>query len=392
LQVTIAPGPAAVALIATRTSLEPGQKVTFSLSITGADKGAVPTGSAVFTDTTTGAVLGSEVVTPSSSAAMAPVSIAYVTVSSGQLQSGANSIAASYSGDFNYTAANAVAAVVTLAASFTTSVNPAYVTIAPNTTGSVTVAVTPSGSTILDRKSLTFSCPATMPTGLSCLFSAPSAGSGGVVNSTLTLQLASPLYTQHSQVATTRIPNDGQFRGRWLGAGTIASLAGLVMLGLPGRRRRVLLALTMILFSSVFFTIGCGGNGSSGSKTPPALIGTTTTLSASPTAPTLNTPVVFTAKVTPGSGTGTPTGSIAFSAGSTSLGVVTLASGSASLTVSSLPIGSQAIIATYSGDLTYAGSTSPVSNLDVTFTTTIAVTASDNAGDTSSANLAVTVQ
>ena len=392
LQVTIAPGPAAVALITTRTRVESGQKVTFSLSITGASNGAAPTGTAVFTDATTGVVLGTEAVTPGSSGATAPVSIAYVTVSSSQLQSGANSIAASYSGDPNYAAANAVAAVVTLAASFTTSMNPGSVTIAPNTKGSVTVAVTPSGSTILDPKSLTFSCPATMPAGLSCLFSASSAGSGGVVNSTLTLQLASPLYTQHSQVTTTRIPDDGQSRGRWLGAGTIASLAGLVMLGFPRRRRRILLVLTMIAISSVFFTIGCGGNGSSGSKTPPALIGTATTLSASPTAPTLNTPVVFTATVTPGSGTGTPTGSIAFSAGSKSLGVVTLASGSASLTASSLPVGSQAVIATYSGDLTYAGSTSPASNLDVTFTTTIAVTASDNAGDTSSASLAVTVQ
>jgi hypothetical protein len=392
LQVTVTPGPAAVALITTRTNVEPGQKVTLSLSITGTNNGAAPTGTAVFTDITTGAVLGTKAVTPGSTAATVPVSIAYVTVSSSQLQSGTNSIAASYSGDSNYTAANAAAAVVTLTASFTTSVNPASVTIASNATGSVTVAVTPSGSTILDPKSLIFSCPATMPAGLSCLFSTPSAGSGSVVNSTLTLQLSSPLYTQHSHVATTRTSNGGSSRGRWLGAGTIASLAGLLMLGLPGRRRRLLLALTMIVFSSVFFTIGCGGNGRSGSKTPPALIGTTTTLSASSTAPTLSTPVVFTAKVTPGSGSGTPTGSIAFSTGSTSLGVVTLTSGSGSLTISSLPVGSQGVIAAYSGDLTYAGSTSPVSNLDVTFTTAIAVTASDNAGDTSSTNLAVTAQ
>ena len=391
LQVTITPGLTAVALTTTRASVQPGQKVTFSLSVTGINNGAAPTGTAVFTDATTGAVLGTEAVIPGSSVATAPVSIAYVTVSSSQLQSGTNSITASYSGDSNYTAANA-AAVVTLTASFITSVNPASVTIAPNATGSVTVTVTPGGSTILDPKSLTFSCPATMPAGLSCLFSTPSAGSGGVVNSTLTLQLASPLHTQHSHVATTRMPNDSQSRGRWLGAGTIASLAGLLMLGLPGRRRRVFQTLTMIVFSSVFFTIGCGGKGSSGSKTPPALIGTTTTLSASSTAPTLNAPVVFTAKVTPGSGSGTPTGSIAFSSGSTSLGTATLTSGSGSITISSLPVGSQGVIAAYSGDLTYAGSTSPVSNLDVTFTTAIAVTASDNAGDTSSANLAITVQ
>jgi Pro-kumamolisin, activation domain/Bacterial Ig-like domain (group 3) len=392
LQITVTPGPATVALITTRTTVQPGQKVTFSLSVTGVNHGAPPTGTAVFTDTTTGIVLGTEAITPGSSTSTAPVSIAYVTVSSTQLQSGTNTIAASYSGDSNYIAATAATAAVTLAASFTTSVNPASLTLAPNATGSAIVTATPNGSTVLNPASMTFSCPATVPAGFACLFSAPTAGGNGSVNSTLTLQLASPLVIEHSLVTTTRMSRGRQSRGKWLGAGAIASLAGLVMLGLPGRRRRVLLVLTMIAFSSLSFTIGCGGNGGSAGKTAPSLIGTTTTLSSSPTAPTLNTPVVFTAKVTPSSGTGTPSGSVAFSAGSTSLGTATLASGSASLTTSLLPVGAEAVTAVYSGDTTYSGSTSPTSNLDVAFTTVIAITAADNAGDTSSANLTVTVQ
>ena len=392
LQITITPGPAAVALVTTRTIVEPGQKVTFSLSIAGANSGIPPTGMVVFTDSTTGVVLGTEAVTPGSSTATTPISIAYVTVLSSQLQSGANTIAASYSGDSNYTSTGAPVAVVTLAASFTTSVNPASVTIAPNATGTVTIAVTPNGTTILNPTSLTFSCPATMPAGLSCLFSTPTAASGGVVNSTLTLQLASPLYSAHSQAATTQPSSGGASHSTWLGAGTIASLAGLVIFGWPARRRRILLSLSVVVLGSVYFTIGCGGNGSSGVKVPPALIATATTLSFSPAAPTLNSPVVFTAKVASSSGIGVPTGSIQFSAGSKSLGTGTLTSGTASFAVSSLPVGTQAITATYSGDSIYASSSSPASNLDVVFTTTIAVNATDSAGNTSSANLAVTIQ
>jgi hypothetical protein len=385
VSVTVTPGNASVALIATRTSIQPGQKVTFSLSVAGVSYGAAPSGTAIFTDTTTGVVLGTETIVAGASGVTAPASIAYVTISASQLQSGTNTITASYSGDSNYASATASPTVVTLAASFTTSINPASLTIAPNATGSAVVVVTPNGASVLDPKTIVFSCPATMPAGLSCLFSAPVSGSGGIVSSTLTLQTASPLYIKQSSQASSN-----KSRDRWLGLGAVTSIAGLMMFGLPGRRR-FNQASMMILVAILSVTIGCGGS-SSGTKTPPALISTTTTLSASTSAPSLNSPVVLTATVTPGSGTGAPTGSVTFSAGSTSLGMATIASGSASVTASSLPVGTQAITAAYSGDATYAKSSSSASNVDVVFATTIAVTVKDNAGDTSSANLAVTVQ
>jgi hypothetical protein len=138
---------------------------------------------------------------------------------------------------------------------------------------------------------------------------------------------------------------------------------------------------------------GCGGNhGQNSAATPPALISTTTTLSASPTAPTLGSPIVLASKVTPGTGTGVPTGSITFSDGSTSLGVVNLASGAASLTLNSLPAGMRTIVATYGGDSAFTSSASSASQVDVTFAATITVTVADVAGDKSGADLAVSVQ
>ncbi len=275
LPVTITPAIVSGAVLtASRTTVQAGQKVTFALLVPGVPNGVGPTGMVTFTNTTNGVVLGTATITSNPQTNTTPTSTASITVSSNQLQAGANTIAASYSGDTNYATTNAVAPTVTLIGAFTTSIDPSSLTLTPNAAGSATVTVTPNGSTTLNPSSLTFSCPANLPAGLSCSFGAPAAGSGGAVTSILTLQTALPLFKKHSLAATARTS-----RGGWLGAGAIASVAGLIMLGLPGRRMRMLLALTLTAFSSLSFMIGCSGGGSSGGKTQSSLIATTTALS-----------------------------------------------------------------------------------------------------------------
>ena len=382
LSVTITQANATGVLNSTRTTVQPGQNVLFSVTMTGVPNGVSPASTVIFTNSTTGVVLGSETLVASPSSTTSPISVAFVTVPSTQLQLGKNTIIASYSGDSNYIATSIAPLMVTLSGTFTTTINPGSLSLAQNTSGSVVVTATPTGSTVLTAGSIAFSCPSTMPAGIACSFSAPVLSSQGGVSSTLTLQLATPLYVGPNSVASVR----GSHRG-WLGAGATGSLAGLLLLLLPRRRRYVLLALTIISLSSVFFAIGCSG----GSSPPPALITTTTALSLSPTAPTLGNSEVLTADVAPSSGTGMPTGSIVFSSGATSLGTATLASGSASVTTSSLPIGAQTITATFGGDSTYSGSSSTHS-LDVSFTGVIAIVASDISGDQSSANLTLSTQ
>jgi len=69
--------------------------------------------------------------------------------------------------------------------------------------------------------------------------------------------------------------------------------------------------------------------------------------------------VTFTAVVTPvAPGSGTPTGTVAFKNGATTLGTGTLSGGSASIQVSSLAVGSHSITATYSGDGSFLASES----------------------------------
>jgi hypothetical protein len=117
---------------------------------------------------------------------------------------------------------------------------------------------------------------------------------------------------------------------------------------------------------------------------------TTTVLSSSQNPSSLNQPVTFTATLQLTS-SGTPTGTVTFYDGSTSIGTGTVASGIAQLTISGLQIGTHSITATYGGDANFLGSTSAmlsqVVNLGPTTTT---VTSSSNPA-TAGFNITLTV-
>lgn len=98
----------------------------------------------------------------------------------------------------------------------------------------------------------------------------------------------------------------------------------------------------------------------------PAKVATSTSLSASATQLTSGQSVTFTAGVAPQSGSGAPTGSVAFIDGSSQIGMATLSGGSASFSSTSLSVGSHSIAATYSGDSNYVASSSAAINVTVT--------------------------
>jgi Bacterial Ig-like domain (group 3) len=84
----------------------------------------------------------------------------------------------------------------------------------------------------------------------------------------------------------------------------------------------------------------------------------TTTLTSSPNPSVFGQAVTFTATVAASSGTGTPTGTVSFMEGATTLGTGTLSSGVATFSTSTLAVGTQSITAVYGGDTTFATSTS----------------------------------
>ncbi len=69
--------------------------------------------------------------------------------------------------------------------------------------------------------------------------------------------------------------------------------------------------------------------------------------------------VVLTVTVAPASGSGTPTGTVTFQDGATTIATQALSGGQASVTISNFSVGSHSITATYGGDTNFTGSASP---------------------------------
>ena len=107
---------------------------------------------------------------------------------------------------------------------------------------------------------------------------------------------------------------------------------------------------------------------------------TTTVLTSSANPSSYNQPVTITATIQFTS-TGSPTGTVSFYDGSTSIGSGTVANSAAQLTISGFQLGTHVITATYSGDSNFAGGTSAaVSQVVNAAPTTTTVTSLDNPG------------
>jgi len=384
IPVTITKAPAVTALTATLSSVQPGQNVTVSLAASSVLNGFAPTGTVVFTDTTTGATLPNEALPESSTFNGITTSTWFATVPQSQLQSGANTITASYSGDSNYLGAAAGPATVTDAeAAFTTTISQPSVTLT-NGTGTLSVSVTPSGSTPLAPGSIVLSCPSAV--GLTCTFSPNVVTSSGALTSTLSVQLAP---SSPYAAAPKAVSPGAKLTTMSLAGG----LAGFLLLMIPKRRRNYrLFSLGLVMVSGLMLAAGCSSAIHSSSVSQPSLTGTTTVLSVNSTTPVAGSSTVFTAQVTPVSGKGVPTGTVTFAAGTARLGDSPLTGGAATFATKLLPLGSQAVIATYSGDSAYDTSSSAVTMLSVSANVALTVTATDAFGNQSSANIAVTIQ
>lgn len=99
----------------------------------------------------------------------------------------------------------------------------------------------------------------------------------------------------------------------------------------------------------------------------PALVATSTALTALPTSGATGVSVSFTATVTPASGAVTPSGTVTFYDGATSIGTGSLnASGVATFSTATLSAGSDSITAQYGGATAFSGSTSAAVIVTVT--------------------------
>ena len=210
----------------------------------------------------------------------------------------------------------------------------------------------------------------------------------GVPNSqtTTTALSSSPNPSSYGEAVTFTATIIPQFGGQVTGTVTFkngsATLGSVVVSGNAASAPISTLATGTHSITAIY----SGGGDFSGSTSMPltqlvqsaTAVGTTTALTSSVNPSQSGKAVLFTATVSPKSGTGTPTGKVTFYNGSTALGTVGVSGGVAKLNTTALPPGSDSITAVYGGDANNDGSTSAPVNQLVIATTTVTLTSSPN--------------
>jgi hypothetical protein len=230
-----------VALTATPTTAQIGTTIALSATVTGT--GATPTGTVKFLDGTT--VLSTFTLAGTSGAA---------TYSATALAVGTHTITAVYSGDTNFSTLTSAAQTVTISAipqTVSISASPSSLTIKSGTTGTTVITITPAGGY---TGTLTFAC-GTLPSAASCSFApATLTFTGGATAQTSTLTFS----TTSARAALER-PMDRRL--------PMVAFAGLLLLPLATRRRRLKGILLMLIMLGSLATLAVSGCGSSGSLT-----------------------------------------------------------------------------------------------------------------------------
>ncbi|MBT9330988.1 Ig-like domain repeat protein [Paracidobacterium acidisoli] len=256
---TVAKGSTSLSGSASSTSIQASSSTNVTVLISTDSEGAFPTGT--ITLTANGKTVGTATSfnngfeTNNTSAAEAIIS-----VSGTSLNSGSNTITASYSGDANYAASSGGSVTVAVSgttgsAGFGVTAAPPSLTINPGaTTGNTsTIAVTPSNGF---TGSVALACSVASPAGATdpatCSLSSSSANVTGATaaNTTLTIN------TTASSTAHNSLPLKKFFTT----AGGVA-LALVVFFGIPARRRGWQTMLGLLIVIVTLAGVGCGGGG-----------------------------------------------------------------------------------------------------------------------------------
>jgi len=297
-----------------------GQTVTFTATVTAVAPGAgLPTGTVTFTDG--GNTIGTGTLNGAGQATFATNTLSVAT----------HSIVASYGGDTNF--------LTSTSAALSQVVNKAQ------TATAVTSSVNPS----VFGQSVTFT--ATVTSAAPAAIAPPSSSSSARrVSTRVTSTTARPAVGAGTPTGTVTFM-DG---ATTLGTGTLNGSA------------QATFSTSALAVGSHSITIVYGGDGNFLTSTSPALTQTvnkantttaTVTSSANPSA--FGQSVTFTTTVAAAApGAGTPTGTVTFSDGATTLGTGTLnGSGVATFTTAALAVGSHSITASYGGDGNFNAST-----------------------------------
>ena len=190
--------------------------------------------------------------------------LATFTVPGSALASGANVLTAAYGGDANYNAAGSVTTTVTVSgtsstsAGFALSAPSAGITIGnPGSSGTATLTITPTNG-FTGTVALSCRFPVLLNGGSSPTCSLPSS-----VNVTSATAVTATI-TVATTAATAALGTDTPMHRLLFGGGGVA-LAGLLLFGIPARRRGWQTMLAVLLAVGLLGAAGCGSSSNSNS-------------------------------------------------------------------------------------------------------------------------------
>jgi sugar lactone lactonase YvrE len=250
--------PATVTVTPSASTITNLQSVSVTITVGGSSGQATPTGSVTLTN-------GSYSAKQSLS-----IGTASFTIPAGTLSAGADTLAASYSGDATYSTSSGTATITVSPVVISVSaLSPSP--IAPGASATATATLT-AGSSYSGTMNMT--CTLTgSPTGAqslpTCSFNPASVTLTAGGNGTTVLAVQTIAATTSALLRPSGLNLWG------LGEGS-ATLAGLLMFCVPSRRRRLLSMLTLLVVVVSVGAIGCGGSGGGGSSPAPTSTPATT--------------------------------------------------------------------------------------------------------------------
>src|SRR5208282_3384180 len=332
------------------TTINVGQNITVTATITGNVKSPPMTGQLMFNagyaeesgySTTPGTdANGNQILTATATLTLPFTQTVWVT----------------YAGDANYGPASTAGDLITvIIPDFT--LGPSGLSVQPvaGQTGSAQITITPVSSNQQPSTVILTLLPVSLPGYTVALDQLSVNLNGSPVTANLTL---TPTVSVPSNAIRMRAHHAGFFgvkRGNWWTLSLAAGLSALFLVGVPGRRKRLRAALELGVICALFFALGCGGGGRGGGGGGP--VATTVTLTTTNSKVAQNAPFSITATV---NSSKPVTGTVSFSnLGFVFAGNVPITNGQATTGAASLTSpGVYQVTATYNGDANNLSSTS----------------------------------
>lgn len=254
INITVTKAPTTVSLTSTSNSIPSGGSLTLTATINTSSGGSAPNGSVTFLSG--GIPIGNNSIVVGGIDGSGDIQTGAFQTAKGvanfspNLPDGSNSITAQFTGDVNYAGSTSPPITINVQPGFSLSTSVPSISVIRGSSGKLTLTVT--GQTGYNGTvSFTPASCSGLPSESACTFAPPSITGAGTT--TLTV--------------TTTAPRSAMLKGFGWKTSFGMTFAGLFLIGIPSKRRRLHRAIALIVFAVLVTAVGCGGGNSSSGQT-----------------------------------------------------------------------------------------------------------------------------